>query len=208
MRGTIGTDAAGLRAAARAVRAGRVLLYPTETVYGLGGDAGRADVLQRVRHLKGRDADKPILVLTDVWTRMADWIVEPGDALRRIMSHEPPLPVTLLMEASGRAPSGLIGPEGLIGVRRTADAFCRALVVASDTPLLSTSANQSGQPAPAELREVSVALRAGVDVVVDAGRRLPGVPSTVARVVDGAVHVLRAGAVDAVTLEGVAAGGR
>jgi L-threonylcarbamoyladenylate synthase len=205
---TVGTDAAGLRAAVRAVRAGRVLLYPTETVYGLGGHAGRDDVLQRVRALKGRDADKPVLVLTDTWRRVADWVVDPDDTLRRIMSHEPPPPVTLLMAANDRAPSGVVGPEGLIGIRRTADAFCRALVAASDAPLLSTSANRSGQPAAADLGEVEDAILAGVDLVVDAGRRLPGVPSTVARVVDGAVHILRAGAVDAATLERVAAGGR
>ena len=203
---TVGTDAAGLGTAAEAVRAGGVLVYPTETVYGLGADARDPAALARIRRLKGRDAAKPVLVLTDTWRRVADWSGELDAEVLRVMSHEPPLAVTLLVTAGAGAPTGVVGPEGLLGVRRTSDEFCRALIAAADAPLLSTSANSAGAPPPADIDEVEPALLAAVDVVVDAGRRLPGVASTVARIVDGRVEVVRDGAVDASTLARVASG--
>ncbi len=203
---TVGTDAAGVRAAAAVVRAGGVLIYPTETVYGIGGDAGVAGVAERVRVLKGHDADKPLLAIVDAWQRVRNWTEAPDAATLRVMAHEPPLPVTLLLRAGTGAPAGLVGPEGFVGVRRTSDDFCRALIAAADAPLVSTSANVAGAPAPAEFAEIGAAIRNEVDLVVDAGRRLAGVPSTVARIEAGRVEVARAGAVDSATLEGVAAG--
>lgn len=208
MSRTVGTDDAGVAAASDAVRAGAVLLYPTETVYGLGGDAGRSDVLARVRQLKGRGDYSPVLVLTDSWERVASW-AGAGDAAARVMAHDPPLAVTLLLPAAPAAPPWLVGPEGLVGIRRTGDPFCAALVRAAGAPITSTSANRSGEPAPAELESVGPAIRAGADLEVDAGRRLPGVASTVARIDDaGRVTIVRPGPVDAATLESVAAGRR
>jgi L-threonylcarbamoyladenylate synthase len=205
---TVGVDKAGVDAAARAVRAGGVILYPTETVYGVGGDARRPDVIERVRGMKGRDAEKPVLVLVDRWERVAGWVTGESDRVATVMGHEPPLAVTLLLDASGEAPAGVVGPNGLVGVRRTSDAFCRALIEEADAPLLSTSANPPGEPAPALFDDVAPSMRASVDVAVDAGRPLPGVPSTVARVQAGRVVVVRLGAVDLATLEGLVAGGR
>jgi L-threonylcarbamoyladenylate synthase len=114
----------------------------------------------------------------------------------------------VLVDASADAPAGVVGPDGLVGLRRTSDPFCRALIEASDAPLLSTSANPPGEPAPARFEDVAAAMRDAVDVAVDAGRPLPGVPSTVARVVAGRVTVIRVGPVDAATLERVMAGAR
>lgn len=198
------TDAAGLAAAAALVRRGGLLLYPTETVYGLGGDARRADVLARLRALKGRDADKPVLVLTDGWARVRPWLGPLDPAHERLMAHD--LPVTLLLPASGVAPPGLVGPGGLVGVRRTTDPFCRALVAAADAPLLSTSANPAGEPPPARFADVDGGLLDGVDLSVDAGHALAGVPSTVVRVEEGRAVVVREGAVGADVLARIAAG--
>jgi L-threonylcarbamoyladenylate synthase len=205
---TVGVDAAGVAAAARAVRAGGVILYPTETVYGIGGDARRPDVVNRVRGMKGRDGSKPVLVLVDTWARVAGWIAGDDSGAAAIMQHDPPLAVTLLVEATPDTPVDVVGPDGLVGVRRTSDPFCQALIAEADAPLLSTSANPPGEPAPWRFDDVAATLRASVDVAVDGGRDLPGVPSTVARVADGRVNVVRLGAVSAETLERVLAGPR
>lgn len=189
-----GTDAAGIAAAAAVVRSGGVLAYPTETVYGLGGDALSAAALGRIRTLKGRDADKPVLALTDTWARVAEWLGRLDPALERLMGHEPPLPVTLLLPVTEAAPAGLVGPGGLVGLRRTSDPFCRALIAASDRVLLSTSANPAGAPAPSRFSSLDAAIVAGVDLAVDAGAELNGVPSTVVRVEDGRLVVVREGA--------------
>ena len=175
-------------------------MYPTETVYGIGGNALDAGVMDRIRTLKGNAADKPMLVLTDEWARVADWFAEVSDALQLLMAHRPALPITLLATASESAPEALVGPEGLIGVRRTSDSFCRALIEAAGTPLLSTSANVSGGSSQALFEDLDPAIREGVDLAVDAGRSLAGVPSTIVRVEGNRVQIVREGGVDAQTI--------
>ena len=194
------TDADGVKAAAEVVRAGGVLLYPTETVYGLGGDPSRRDVVEAVYRLKGREANKPMLVLTDEWVRVAHWLLDITDVHRRLMQHAPAWPVTLLFTATAEAPRWLIGPEGLVGVRRTSDAFCRAVIAEAACPLLSTSANEAGGPNPVRFEDVPSEIRARVDLGVDAGAPLAGLPSTVVCVEAGRLVVLREGAVAEETL--------
>ena len=200
----VGSDAAGVRAAAGVVTAAGVLLYPTETVYGLGGDPFAPEVIDRIRAIKGRDAGKPMLALTDDWGRVAAWLAGLTDVHDRLMAFEGPL--TILFEAGPGAPPGLVGPEGLVGVRRTTDPFCRAVIATCQTPLVSTSANPAGAPPPVAFADVDVRLLDAVDLAVDAGAPLAGVPSTVVRVVDGEAVVLREGAVDAATVRRIAAG--
>jgi L-threonylcarbamoyladenylate synthase len=195
-------EAAGVEAAARVVRAGGLLLYPTETVYGLGCDPWADGALARLRALKGRDADKPMLALTDEWARVDGWLGGITDVHRCLMGF--PGPLTILFEAGPDAPSSLVGPEGLVGVRRTSDPFCRAVVGAAAVPLVSTSANPAGAAAPSRFADVDAAILAGVDLAVDAGAPLAGAPSTVVRVVDGVPVVVRVGAVDAATVWRVA----
>ncbi|MDX1419665.1 MAG: L-threonylcarbamoyladenylate synthase [Rubricoccaceae bacterium] len=194
-----------MAAAAEVVRAGRVLLYPTETVYGLGGDPFAHRVVARIRRLKGRDADKPMLALTDAWARVDAWLTGRTAVHERLMAFEGPL--TILFEAGPGAPPGLVGPEGWVGVRRTADPFCRAVIATSQTPLVSTSANPAGGPAPSRFDDVAPALLDGVDLAVDAGAPLSGAPSTVVHVAGEEVVVLREGAADAATVRRAAAGG-
>ena len=196
----VGTDEAGVAQSATCIRAGGTLVYPTETVYGIGGDALDAGVMECIRTLKGSDADKPMLVLTDEWARVSDWFAEVSDALRRLMAHSAELPLTLLVRASEKTPKPLVGPEGMIGVRRTTDLFCRALIEATDTPLLSTSANVSGESSQALFEDLDPAILEGVDLAVDAGRPLTGVASTIVRVDGNGVQIVRVGAVDAQTI--------
>ncbi len=193
----VGTDEAGLVQGVTCICSGGIIVYPTETVYGIGGDALDEGVMERIRTLKGSHADKPMLVLTDEWARVADWFRGVPDALQRLMDYEIELPITLLVMASEKAPEVLVGPEGMIGVRRSSDSFCRALIEAAGTPLLSTSANVSGKPSQVFFEDLDPAICEGVDLAVDAGRTLTGVPSTVVRVADNSVRVVREGAVDA-----------
>lgn len=198
---------ADVERAAAVVRTGGALVYPTETVYGIGCDPARADAVARVRAVKGRDAHRPMLALTDRWGRVAPWLAGLTEAHRRLMQHEPPLPVTIVFDAGGAAPPALVSPRGGIGIRRTTDPFCRALVAAAGTPVLSTSANRAGQPPAHRFTDLDPAVTDAVDLAVDAGRALGGTPSTVVRIEDGRLHVLREGAVAAETLRRIVAEG-
>lgn len=190
--------------AAACVRAGGVICYPTETVYGLGCDPREAAAVERIRAIKGRDADKPMLALTDEWARVERWVVAGTPPYRRLM--EARRPITLLFAPGPEAPPALVGPDGWIALRRTEDAFCRALVAAAGVPVLSTSANRAGQPPAARSEDLDPAVTRAVDLVVDAGRPLGGVPSTVVRVDGDDVVVLREGAVQADEVRALARG--
>lgn len=197
-------DRGAVQRAAEVVWGGGVLVYPTETVYGLGCDPREADAIARVRAIKGRDADRPMLALTDEWERVKPWLAEVTEAHRRLMEHDPPPPVTLIFTASESAPEGLVSGQGEIGLRRTSDAFCRALVAACHVPLLSTSANQAGQPPAGQIDDLDAEIVEAVDLVLDAGHALGGTASTVVRVEEGKLVVVREGAVDAATLREIA----
>lgn len=193
--------------AAEVVRAGGLLVYPTETVYGIGCDPTCDGAVACVRAVKGRDAAKPMLALTDRWGRVTPWIADVTEAHRRLMQHDPPLPVTIVFDASDAAPPGLVSPRGRIGIRRTSDAFCRALIAAAGVPLLSTSANRAGDPSVADFAALDPEVVGAVNLAVDAGRPLGGAPSTVVQIEGGGLVVLREGAVEAATLRGIVAGG-
>ncbi|MEM1041484.1 MAG: L-threonylcarbamoyladenylate synthase [Bacteroidota bacterium] len=188
--------------AAAAVRSGGVIVYPTETVYGLGCDPADAEAVARIRRVKGRDAARPMLALTDAWSRVEGWLVGLTDVHRRLMEHDPPLPVTVVFDAAPDAPPGLVSTAGGIGIRRTTDPFCLALVAAAG-PVLSTSANRAGEPPARRFADLDPAVTAAADLAVDAGQALGGTPSTVVRVEGGRLAVLREGAVDAATLRAI-----
>ena len=186
---------ADLAAAMRLVRGGGVVVYPSDTVYGLGGDARRPDVAARCRSLKGRGA-VPMLSLVDDWGRVADW-VDPAESARCRAAAMPG--VTVLATASPQAPRHLVGAEGWIGVR-LARGFARALVAQSGAPLLSTSANPSGAPTPTRIADLAPTLRRGADAVVDGGT-LGGAPSTVVRPEADRLVLVREGVVSAEGLQ-------
>lgn len=200
---TVGTDGRGIAKAAEVTRAGKVLLYPTETVYGLGGLASIEPVAIRVRQLKGRSDDSPMLVLTDEWERVTAWFAELSEPARRLIAYGPYLPATLLFTASTHAPHHLLGPEGLVGVRRTGNAFCRSLIEIVGEPLLSTSANRTGEQPPHKFEDIDQTIREGVDLAVNAGYALQGTPSTVIRFDGERVVVVREGATDAQTIHDI-----
>jgi L-threonylcarbamoyladenylate synthase len=200
------TESKLLDAAAGVVRRGGVLIYPTETVYGLGCDPRSAAAIARVREIKGRDASKPMLAVTDRWALALPWLAVVPDAYRNLMVHEPPLPVTLVFEGSAEAPPALVSAEGTVAVRRTTDPFAGGLVAAAGVPVLSTSANSAGRPPAARFEDLEPEVVEAVDLAIDAGRPLAGIPSTVATIRDGELVVLREGALDAETLHRLARG--
>lgn len=174
------------------VRAGGVIVYPTETVYGLGGDARRPDVAARARAVKGRGA-APMLLLTDRWARVADWVDAGERAVGERLTAVPG--VTALVRASEAAPRHLVGAEGWIGIRRTHGWPVERLVVEADVPLLSTSANPSGTPAPTSEGDLDDRLVRRVDAVVPVTRPMGGSPSSVVRPEAGTLRVVREGVV-------------
>lgn len=153
-------------AAVQVLRAGGVILYPTDTVWGLGCDAANAEAVDKIYRLKQSHNKKSMLVLcasADMVVRYVDRA--PGIAFEVMELATKPLTL-ILPGAVGVAPN-LIPDEGTLGVRVPDHEFCRQLLRAFGRPVVSTSANISGHEAPVGLHEVARELVEGVDFVVN-----------------------------------------
>ncbi|MBS1110333.1 MAG: Sua5/YciO/YrdC/YwlC family protein [Anaeromyxobacteraceae bacterium] len=188
--------------AASALRRGSLVVYPTETFYGLGALATLPAALARLAAAKLRPADKPLpLVAADDAMAFALWAAVPAEA-RVLAGAFWPGPLTLVAAAA----PGLPGPVtlgGAVGVRVPGSELARELCRLAGGPVISTSANPSGGPAPASVEELDPELLSRVDLVLDGGPTSGGLPSTVVQVGDGGPRLLRAGAVPWEAVEAV-----
>jgi len=189
----------------RALSRGKLVVFPTETLYGLGADA-RSDVaVELLVAVRGREPGKPILVLVrDV--AMAETIAaEVPEGARRLAARFWPGPLTLVLRARPGLSAALTAGSGTIGVRAPGHPTAAAIVDGLGGPVTAPSANPPGAAPPRRLDEARAYFGDGVDVYVDGGE-LPGGASTVASVEGDEVRVLRAGAVSEAALRAALGG--
>ena len=152
--------------AVEVLRAGGLILYPTDTVWGIGCDATNAEAVQKIYTLKRSENKKSMLVLCADADRVVRY-VNRAPAIAFEVAEMATTPLTLILPgAAGLAPN-LIPEEGTLGVRIPDHAFCQAMLRRFGKPIVSTSANLSGEPAPKGLAEVARAIIDGVDFVVN-----------------------------------------
>ncbi len=188
-----------LEAAARTLKEGGLVIYPTETFYGLGAAVARPDAVHRIGALKGREHRKPMAVIAgDEGSARSLWREVPKEAevyIRRFW----PGPLTLVLPARPGLPFE-IASTGTVGVRVSSDPVARELARRVG-PLVSTSANLSGNREAMRTEQIESRLREAVDLVLDAGRTPGGKPSTVLGFKDGQPVVLREGAIQQALLD-------
>jgi L-threonylcarbamoyladenylate synthase len=181
--------------AAEVIQAGGVVVYPTETLYGMGVNAWNPKALARVRAIKHRDAASPILVLVHDETALLGLIDGIPEAARSLMFRFWPGPLTLVFHAAAHLPPELTSGRGSIGVRISSSPLCRRLTALCASPITSTSANISGNTSPRSVADIERELGPGVDLYLDGGTIAAGLPSTVLDLTGPRPVVLREGAV-------------
>lgn len=181
--------------ALEALKAGQIIVYPTETFYALGADALDPGALARLFELKRRDPHKPVgLIAAD--RRMAFALArEVPEPARRLAAKFWPGPLTMVLPARAGLPPELLGPGGGVGVRVSSHPVARALSAALGRPLSATSANRAGQAPATTTAQARAAFTDKVKVYVEGGRLSAAAPSSVVAFEAGALRVLRAGAV-------------
>lgn len=155
-----------VRRAVAALRAGGVILYPTDTVWGLGCDATNPEAVERIYAIKRRDPSKSMLVLVDSEAR-AEAYVEDMPPIAWDLIAVSSSPLTIIYPKGRNLAPALLAADGSIGVRVTSEAFSNALCRELGRPVVSTSANFSGCPAPALFSGIDDELKRSVDYVVD-----------------------------------------
>lgn len=181
--------------AADVVRRGGVVLFPTDTLYGLGADAMSDAAVQKIYDIKGRDEGKPIhAIVADL--AMADRYGVVTDDVRRLAKELPAGKLTFILKKRG-GESGILKGLGTFGFRIPDNQFCIALVRAFGGPITATSANKSGSAPEPLVPAILEQLGGGIDLVVDAGELAPSQPSTVVDVSGRTPVIVREGAVPA-----------
>jgi L-threonylcarbamoyladenylate synthase len=178
-----------LRLAGRALRAGGIVAYPTEAVYGLGCDPLRADAVARLIALKARPPAKGLILIGAEFAQLAPFVKAPGNAtMRRVMASWPG-PHTWVFDAAPDVPRWLTGGRGTIAVRVTAHPAAAALCRAFGGAMTSTSANRAGLPPARSPLSVRRQIPRGIDVILHAELGGLARPTTIQDARSG--HLLR-----------------
>lgn len=177
------------------IKAGGVIVYPTDTFYGLGADPGNAAAIRKLFTIKGRQLDRPILLLIKDAGQVRKWAAEIPLPAEELMRRHWPGPLTLVFKAKKQVLPELTAGSGTIGLRVPGSVVTVQLLAFLGTALTGTSANASGGPSPRTAEEAKEAVGNAVDLILDGGMTAGGRPSTVADVSAGKVVVVREGAV-------------
>lgn len=174
------------------LKSGGVILYPTDTIWGLGCDAMNGEAVQKLLALKNRKAGKSLIILVESERRLQDLVEVPAMAWEIIDLSEKP--VTIVYDQPKGLPQELLAEDGSVGIRLVKDAFCRKLIGRLNRPIVSTSANFSGEKSPMSFSEISETLKQQVDAIAEEGQTqiAQWQGSSVIRVwQDGRIKVLR-----------------
>lgn len=197
-------DDASIRRAAALLRAGELVAFPTETVYGLGADALNAEASARIFAAKGRPADNPLIAHIAGESGLAGLIaLEPCACARALMRAFWPGPMTLIFPKSPRVPREVTAGLDTVAVRMPSHPVARALISAAQTPIAAPSANRSGRPSPTTAAHVLEDMEGRIPLILDGGPCEVGLESTVVDVTGARPRILRPGGVTLEMLEGV-----
>ena len=172
---------------------GGLILYPTDTVWGIGCDATNADAVKRVYRLKQRDDSKALIVLIDSADHLDHYVVDVPEIARELIDVAVK-PLTIIYEGAYNLASNVLGEEDSVGIRIPNDEFCHRLCQRFGKPIVSTSANVSGKATAATFAEVDQEIVNGVDYAVDyrRGDRSAHQPSNIIQLKrDGTFKIIR-----------------
>ena len=182
-----------IQEALESLKAGGLILYPTDTVWGIGCDATNPDAVAKVYALKKRDDSKSLVLLASDMDMVAKHVkVIPQIAIDLVEVNDAPM--TIIYPGAQYLAPNVVAEDGTVGIRIPANDFCIELIRRLRRPLVSTSANISGEPTPGCYAQISPEIVAGVDYVVDPSleKGSTGKASQIIKLgVDGEVEVIR-----------------
>ncbi|MBQ9419486.1 MAG: threonylcarbamoyl-AMP synthase, partial [Synergistaceae bacterium] len=164
--------------AAKIIRDGGLVAFPTETVYGLGADALNPEAVKKIYEAKGRPSDNP-LILHVSNVEQVNELVFVNEAAEKLMADFWPAPLTLVMKAKNIIPSITRGGLDTAAIRMPNNPIALALIEAAQTPIAAPSANLSGRPSPTDFESVLHDMNGKIEMILDGGGVEVGIESTV-----------------------------
>jgi len=191
-----------IREAAAALKAGHLVAFPTETVYGLGADARNPEAVKRIYEAKGRPSDHPLIVHISSVNQLEKWAREIPEYAIELARAFWPGPMTLILKRTDLAQDFITGGQDTVGLRVPSDPIARALIQEferiSDSAIAAPSANRFGQVSPtssADVQEELGAFLSDDDQILDGGNSIIGIESTILDCTGDRPAILRSGAV-------------
>lgn len=182
-----------IETAVEVMRKGGIILYPTDTVWGIGCDATNVEAVAKIYRLKNRNEEKSMIILladeSDISKYTGQANLKTYDYIKGITR-----PVTMIYDNAINLAPNLINSDGSVGIRIVKDRFCQDLIKALGKPIVSTSSNISGFPPPALFTDIDIKIKSGVDYIVKHRQddMIPSKPSMVIRMLnDGDYEVIR-----------------
>ncbi len=183
-----------LARAGEILRRGGLVVFPTETVYGLGANALDESAAEKIYKAKGRPSDNPLIVHIAT-PADADKYAHVSEEFLRLAKAFMPGPITVIMPKRDCIPSTVTGGLDSVGIRCPENAVARALISAAGVPVAAPSANISGKPSPTCAEHVKIDLENKVDMILDGGECTFGLESTIVKIGNGKITLLRPGAI-------------
>ena len=192
-----------LKEAAGILRSGGLVAFPTETVYGLGGNALDEDAARKIYAAKGRPSDNPLIAHVSCVEEVEPLVKEIPEAGRKLMEAFWPGPLTMIFPKSEKVPYGTTGGLDTVAIRMPDDPVANRLIALAGVPVAAPSANTSGRPSPTTADHVWQDMNGRIDMIIDGGPVGIGVESTIVDVSSAVPAVLRPGAITMEMLEEV-----
>ena len=188
-------DFTKLEEPAQIIKNGGIVVFPTETVYGIGANALNAEAVKKIYEIKKRPLSKPITLLVnsiDMIERVAKDITPFEYA---IIKKFFPGPLTIILQKKDVVPDIVTSGGSTVGIRMPANEIALELINRAGVPLATPSANISDKPSKTNIKDVMSEFPEGVDCFIDGGKSKIGVASTIVQVIDGVPHILRQGTI-------------
>lgn len=192
-----------LEKAAKIIKDGGLVAFPTETVYGLGGDAKNPRSSKKIYRAKGRPSDNPLIVHIADFSQLEEIALEVPDVARELSDEFWPGPLTLILKKNKVIPKQTTGGLDTVAVRMPSSEIARELIKKSECLIAAPSANVSGKPSPTEAKHVFTDLSGRIDAVIDGGEAVIGLESTIVDLTGDTPMILRPGAITKEMLERV-----
>ena len=178
---------------AQAIKQGNLVLFPTETVYGIGANALDEKAVKKIYEAKGRASDNPLIAHISNLEMLKKLVTEIGEREKKLIEKFWPGPLTIIFNKSNIVPNIITAGLETVAIRMPSNEIAKRLIEYSGVPIAAPSANISGKPSGTVVEDILEELDGKVEYIIDGGMVDIGLESTVIRVIDGKVHILRPG---------------
>ena len=194
-----------IKQVAQGIREGKLALFPTETVYGIGANALDENAVKKIFIAKGRQSDNPLIVHISNINMLEQIVEDIGEIERKLINKFWPGPLTIIFNRKSEniIPNNVTAGLNTVGVRMPSNKIARTLIELSEVPIAAPSANVSGRPSGTNVQDIIEELDGKVDYIIDGGSTAIGLESTVIRVVNQKIEILRPGKITLEELESV-----